>query len=75
MYCIIFQETDELDQEVERATKGHGEEDAETGEVQQSRLQSGKSTAHYHLIHPNDVLKALVAYVQDHKEQPKYVFL
>ena len=56
---------DDVDREIRDVTGEMGEEDAPTATPRSQRSQAQE------LIHPNDVCKALRAFVVDHKQPPK----
>ena len=72
LYCtvhLILQECDAVDEEMESITDHEAEEDAKM-EAQETLL-SERSMASYDLIHPNEVVKVLRAFVDENKQPPK----
>ena len=66
------QEADDLhlDEEIEQVTGREGEEEDEEGSHKGTQC-SEKSSPSHELIHPNEVMKALRAFVEDTKQPPK----
>ena len=64
------EELDDEDREVQEVT---GDNDAESTDMEHGSTTAHHSdrATHHQLIHPNDVLKALRAFVEDHKAPPK----